>query len=57
MAVLPNRMDEKPFLIFDLLDIDRTLIPEIQKLSKESFDIESVVSAAEELKYIVAFVA
>ncbi len=49
---LPNRMDEKPFLMFDLLDIDRTLVPEIQKLSKESFDIESVVSAAEELKYI-----
>lgn len=49
---LPNRMDEKPFLIFDLLDIDRTLVPEIQKLSKESFDIDSVVSAAEELKYI-----
>ncbi|WP_373142057.1 type I restriction endonuclease [Mycobacterium marinum] len=49
---MPNRMDEKPFLIFDLLDIDRTLIPEIQKLSKDSFDIESVVNAAEELKYI-----
>ncbi|BBX66943.1 type I restriction endonuclease [Mycolicibacterium psychrotolerans] len=48
----PNRMDEKPFLIFDLLDIDRTLVPEIQKFSKESFDIESVVNAAEELKYI-----
>ena len=49
---MPNRMDEKPFLVFDLLDIDRTLVPEIQKLSKETFDIESVVSAAEELKYI-----
>lgn len=49
---LPNRMDEKPFLVFDLLDIDRTLVPEIQKFSKESFDIDSVVNAAEELKYI-----
>jgi hypothetical protein len=49
---LPNRMDEKPFLVFDVLDIDRTLVPEIQKFSKESFDIESVVNAAEELKYI-----
>lgn len=38
--------------MFDLLDIDRTLVPEIQKFSKESFDIDSVVSAAEELKYI-----
>ncbi|CAJ1582503.1 hypothetical protein [[Mycobacterium] wendilense] len=48
----PNRMDDKPFLVFDLLDIDRTLVPEIQKFSKESFDIDSVVNAAEELKYI-----
>lgn len=48
----PNRMDEKPFLVFDLLDIDRSLISEVQKLSKESFDLESVISAAEELKYI-----
>ncbi|MFC9788640.1 type I restriction endonuclease [Rhodococcus sp. NPDC127528] len=48
----PNVMDEKPFLVFDLLDIDRTLIPEMQKLSKESFDLDSVVNAAEELKYI-----
>jgi predicted type IV restriction endonuclease len=49
---MPNRMDEKPFLVFDLLDVDRTLLPEIQKLSKDSFDLDSVVSAAEELKYI-----
>lgn len=49
---LPNRMDEKPFLIFDLLNVDRTLVPEIQKFSKETFDLESVVNAAEELKYI-----
>lgn len=51
-ADMPNRMDERPFLVFDLLDIDRTLLPEIQKLSKDAFDLESVVSAAEELKYI-----
>ncbi|WP_419223786.1 type I restriction endonuclease [Gordonia sp. CPCC 206044] len=49
---LPNKMDEKPFLIFDLLDLDRTLLPEIEKLSKASFDLDSVVSAAQELKYI-----
>lgn len=49
---MPNRMDEKPFLVFDLLDVDRTLIPELQKLSRDAFDLESVTSAAEELKYI-----
>lgn len=49
---LPNRMDEKPFLVFDLLDLDRSLLPEIQKLSKEAFDLDSVINAAQELKYI-----
>jgi len=43
----PNRMDAKPFLVLDLLDIDETLIPEIQKLSKESFNLESIISTAE----------
>lgn len=49
---MPNRMDEKPFLIFDLLEMDRTLVPEVQKFCKDSFDLDSVINAAEELKYI-----
>lgn len=50
----PNRMDARPFLVLDLLDIDETLIPEIQKLSKDSFDLNSIINAAEELKYVGA---
>lgn len=50
----PNRMDAKPFLVLDLLDIDETLIAELRKLSKDSFDLDSIISAAEELKYIGA---
>ncbi|GAA1962363.1 type I restriction endonuclease [Microbacterium aquimaris] len=50
----PNRMDAKPFLVLDLLDVDDTLIPEIQKLSKSSFDLDSIINAAEELKYVGA---
>lgn len=50
----PNRMDSKPFLVLDLLDIDETLIPEIQKLTKDSFDLDSIISAAGELKYVGA---
>lgn len=50
----PNKMDSKPFLVLDLLDIDETLIPEIQKISKESFDLDSIINAAEELKYVGA---
>jgi predicted type IV restriction endonuclease len=48
----PNRMDNKPFLVLDLTAIDETLLPEVAKLTKESFDLDSVLSAAGELKYI-----
>jgi hypothetical protein len=48
----PNRMDEKPFLVLDLMDIDETLIPELRKLTKEVFDLDSIINSAEELKYI-----
>ncbi|MFJ6653959.1 type I restriction endonuclease [Microbacterium sp. NPDC091313] len=50
----PNRMDAKPFLVLDLMDIDETLLPEVQKLSKANFDLESIINAAEELKYVGA---
>jgi predicted type IV restriction endonuclease len=50
----PNRMDAKPFLVLDLADIDETLLPEVQKLSKDTFDLESIINAAEELKYVGA---
>lgn len=48
----PNRMDDKPFLVLDLEDIDETLIPELKKLTKDVFDLDSVINAAEELKYV-----
>jgi len=48
----PNKMDEKPFLEVDLLDIDDHVIPELQKLTKSAFDVESIINAAGELKYV-----
>jgi hypothetical protein len=48
----PNKMDEKPFLELDLLDIDEHAVPELNKLTKSTFDVESILSAAGELKYI-----
>ncbi len=48
----PNRMDAKPFLVLDLNDIDETLIPELMKLTKDIFDLDSIINAAGELKYI-----
>lgn len=48
----PNIMDEKPFLQLDLLAIDPYALPELKKLTKTAFDVESVVAAAEELKFV-----
>jgi len=48
----PNKMDEKPFLEVDLLDVDENIIPELKKLTKSSFDLESIINAAGELKYV-----
>ena len=48
----PNRMDEKPFLVLDLLDIDEHIVGEVKKLTKQSFDIESIMDSAGELKYL-----
>jgi hypothetical protein len=48
----PNLMDAKPFLVLDFSNIDETLLPELAKLAKGSFDLDSVISAAGELKYI-----
>lgn len=48
----PNKMDEKPFLELDLLDIDEYSVPELIKLTKSAFDVDSIISAAGELKYV-----
>ena len=45
----PNKMDEKPFLRLDLEDIDEFIVPELRKLTKAAFDVDSIVDAAGEL--------
>jgi predicted type IV restriction endonuclease len=47
----PNKMDEKPFLEIDLLDLNPPHVAELKKLTKQSFNIEELLSAAGELKY------
>jgi len=47
----PNKMDSEPFLIFDVLDIDEHLIPELKRFAKQTLDIEAAFNAASELKY------
>lgn len=46
-----NKMDTKPFLIFDMLDIKEPLIDELKKFTKQVFDVDQIMSTASELKY------
>lgn len=47
-----NKMDERPFLEIDLLNIRKNQIPELMKFQKSAFDIDVIANAASELKYI-----
>jgi hypothetical protein len=44
-------MDEKPFLEVNLSDIRNNQIEELKKFHKTYFDVESIMSSANELKY------
>lgn len=46
-----NKMDERPFLELDLRELRPGAIQELKKLGKEGFDLEQMLSAANELKY------
>jgi hypothetical protein len=47
----PNKMDEKPFLEFNILDFKEQDIIELKKFTKIAFDIETILTTANELKY------
>ncbi|HCM90183.1 MULTISPECIES: type I restriction endonuclease [Vagococcus] len=49
-----NKMDNIPFLTFNISSLKESQIPEILKFSKNNFDINEIVSSASELKYINA---
>ena len=46
-----NQMDSAPFLEFNLLDMQESLLSELKKLTKPSFDLDEVLSTASDLKY------
>lgn len=50
----PNIMDEKPFMEVNLSDLDLQFIPEIKKLAKTTFELDKMLTTANELKYIRA---
>jgi hypothetical protein len=47
----PNKMDEKPFFEFNILDFKDRDVEELKKFAKSAFDIETILTTASELKY------
>lgn len=47
----PNKMDEKPFLEFHMLDFKEQDVEELKKFAKTAFDLEKILTTANELKY------
>ena len=46
-----NVMDMKPFLEFNLLDIQESLVNELKRFTKSAFDLNAIRMAAGDLKY------
>jgi hypothetical protein len=47
-----NKMDQKPFLEFDITNLKENTVNEIAKFHKSSFDVDNIVTNASALKYI-----
>lgn len=47
-----NLMDEKPFAEIDLFDLKAAPLEQIKQLSKSMFDLDTLLSTAERLKYL-----
>jgi predicted type IV restriction endonuclease len=48
----PNKMDKKPFLEIDLLNLKDSAVDELNRITKDTFQHDEVVAAATELKYV-----
>lgn len=49
--VEPNKMDEKPFLVFNITDIKDAQLEEVKKFHKAYFDFDKITNTASDLKY------
>lgn len=50
----PNKMDQRPFLQFDIANLDSTSTTELSKFQKSKFDVDNILQTAADLKYISA---
>lgn len=46
-----NKMDFKPFLEIDILNIKESLVPELKRFAKSNFNVDEIFNSASELKY------
>ena len=47
-----NKLDKKPFFTFDLLDHSQAALEELQKFTRQDFDVANILEQAERLKYV-----
>lgn len=47
----PNKMDEKPFFEFNILDFKERDVEELKKFAKTAFDLDTILTTANDLKY------
>jgi hypothetical protein len=47
----PNKMDEKPFFEFNILDFKERDVEELKKFAKSAFDVDTILTTANDLKY------
>jgi hypothetical protein len=47
----PNRMDDKPFFVFNMLDFDPTQVDELKRFTKAAFNMDTILTTASDLKY------
>jgi hypothetical protein len=47
----PNKMDEKPFFEFNILDFKERDVDELKKFAKSMFDVDTILTTANDLKY------
>ncbi len=47
----PNKLDTRPFFIFDVTDFSASVISELRKFEKANFDVAAILATAERLKY------
>lgn len=50
----PNKMDEKPFFEFNILDFKDKDVEELKKFAKSAFDVDNILNTANDLKYVRA---